>query len=219
MQGTPITMDLVLVRHGDAHAGFTGPISGHRGCRGLTDLGRTQAAALGARLAAAERRPSRLLSSRLPRAAETAAIIASWIDDVVEAPDCDLCELHPGAADGLDWSELDAVFGAFDMAEDVDRPFSPGGESWRSFHERVGSRLRRFADEARDGDFVLAVTSAGVIAAALRQLFGTPADDTAVRLTPTNTGLTVLRWTTAPQPTWMLLRYDDRTHLGDDVLR
>ena len=35
-------MRLVLVRHGHAHAGFTGPIAGAVGCAGLTDLGRAQ---------------------------------------------------------------------------------------------------------------------------------------------------------------------------------
>jgi Histidine phosphatase superfamily (branch 1) len=38
-------MRLVLVRHGDAHAGFHGVIAGPRGCAGLTDRGREQAAA------------------------------------------------------------------------------------------------------------------------------------------------------------------------------
>ena len=70
-------MRLILIRHGEAHAGFTGPIAGPRGCAGLTDLGRRQARALRDHLAATGRvRADVLISSVLPRAIETAQIIA-----------------------------------------------------------------------------------------------------------------------------------------------
>ena len=39
-------MRLILVRHGDAHAGFHGVIGGRTGCTGLTPHGRAQAEAL-----------------------------------------------------------------------------------------------------------------------------------------------------------------------------
>jgi len=68
---------LVLVRHGDAHAGFGGVISGRTGCLGLTDLGRRQAEALRDHLESSGRvHADVLLASELPRAIETASIIA-----------------------------------------------------------------------------------------------------------------------------------------------
>src|SRR5437763_12698127 len=72
-----MVMRLVLIRHGDAHAGFHGVIGGPRGCTGLTDRGREQANALRDFLAVSGRvRADVLLSSVIPRAIETAEIIA-----------------------------------------------------------------------------------------------------------------------------------------------
>ena len=66
-------MRLFLVRHGHAYAGFQGIIGGPRGCAGLTDLGRRQAAALRDHLAVSGRvRADVLLSSIIPRAIESA---------------------------------------------------------------------------------------------------------------------------------------------------
>ena len=60
-------MRLILVRHGDAHAGFGGVISGLTGCIGLTDLGRQQATAFRDHLAVSGRvRADVLLASELP---------------------------------------------------------------------------------------------------------------------------------------------------------
>ena len=48
-------MRLILVRHGDAFAGFDGVVAGRRGCTGLTPLGREQAMALRDHLAETRR--------------------------------------------------------------------------------------------------------------------------------------------------------------------
>src|SRR5690606_22765453 len=124
-------MRLILVRHGDAHAGLHGTIAGRRGCAGLTDLGRAQAAALRDHLSETGRlRPDVLLASELPRAVETAGIIAPGLGFDEFGQDCDLCEVHTGEADGLDWSEYATRYGSLDMAAEPDRVFAPGGESW-----------------------------------------------------------------------------------------
>ena len=76
-------MRLILVRHGEAHAGFHGPIAGRTGCAGLTAHGRRQAEALRDHLERSGRLVADvLLASVLPRAIETAEIIASaWHPD------------------------------------------------------------------------------------------------------------------------------------------
>ena len=97
-------MRLILVRHGDAHAGFHGVIGGQTGCAGLTPLGRAQAEALRDHLADSGRvRADVLLASVLPRAIETAEIIAPGLGLEIAGHECDLCEVHTGEADGLDW--------------------------------------------------------------------------------------------------------------------
>jgi len=100
---------LVLVRHGQGAVNVTGVIGGVVGCSGLTDLGRSQVRALSDRLAlTGELAPSdALYSSVLPRAKETARMLASsvGIDEAAIIEDCGLCELHPGVADGLVWED------------------------------------------------------------------------------------------------------------------
>jgi probable phosphoglycerate mutase len=205
-------MRLVLVRHGDAYAGFTGVISGERGCRGLTDLGRRQAEALRDHLATTGRvRADVLVASTIPRAVETAEIIAPafHIDTFDQA--CDLCEVHTGEADGLEWAEYGERYGSFHMESEPDRLFAPEGESWNSFHDRVGQMLERVAT-AYDGQTVVAVCHAGVIQASLRLLLGSPSSIGATGIRPSNTGLT--EWECEPATgQWTLHSFNEASHL------
>jgi probable phosphoglycerate mutase len=205
-------MQLIFVRHGDAHAGLRGVISGPIGCRGLTDLGRRQATALrDAIQATIDGTVDAVLVSKLPRAIETAEIVAPALgfDEVLQ--DCDLCEMHTGDADGLDWVEYSRRYGAVDMISEPDRPFAPGGESWTGFHERVEHLMDRLARD-HPGERVMAFCHAGVIAASMRIRFASPLAG-GPRLVPTNTGLT--RWAFDEQTAqWTLRSYDDTRHLG-----
>jgi broad specificity phosphatase PhoE len=165
---------LILVRHGDAHAGFHGVIGGQTGCTGLTPTGRAQAEALRDHLAASGRvRADVILASVLPRAIETASIIAPGLGLEIAGQECDLCEVHTGDADGLTWAEYGARYGSFDMEAEPDRVFAPAGESWNSFHERVQRMLERVARDY-EGQVVVAVCHAGVIMASMRMLLGMP---------------------------------------------
>lgn len=205
-------MRLVLVRHGDAHAGFTGVISGQKGCAGLTDLGRRQAEALRAHLVASGRvRADRLLVSVLPRAIETAEIIAPALGLEIAGHECDLCEVHTGEADGLAWEEYQVRYGSFDMEAEPDRVFAPEGESWNSFHERVGRLLERLAADHPD-ETVVAVCHAGVIIASLRALLGLSHPVRGTQLRPSNTGLT--EWEHDPVlDRWTLHSFNEAGHL------
>lgn len=207
-------MRLVLVRHGDAHAGFHGVIGGPRGCTGLTDLGRAQADALRQHLADTDRvRADVLVSSVLPRAIETADIIAPGLGLEVTARECDLCEIHTGEADGLEWTEYATRYGSFSMEEEPDRVFAPAGESWNSFHARVRGTLERLARD-HEGQTVVAVCHAGVIMASLRVLLGIPHPGTGAQLRPVNTGLT--EWEHDPVlDRWSLHSFNDAAHLVD----
>ncbi len=205
-------MRLILVRHGHAHAGFHGVIGGPAGCTGLTDRGRRQAAALRDHLAASGRlRADVLLSSIIPRAIETAEIIAPGLGVETFGRDCDLCEVHTGAADGLEWAEWGVRYGSFDMEAEPDRVFAPEGESWTSFHARVQQVLERLAREYRERT-VVAVCHAGVIMASMRVLAGIGRSGTGARLAPSNTGLTEWEW--EPEPgRWTLHSFNEASHL------
>jgi probable phosphoglycerate mutase len=207
-------MRLILVRHGEAPAGFHGPIAGPTGCAGLTDLGRRQAAALRDHFTRSGRVDADvLLASVLPRAIETAEIIAPALGLEVSGHDCDLCEVHTGVADGVDWSEYNDRFGSFDMEAEPDRLFADGGDSWNSFHERVRRALDRLARE-HEGRTVVAACHAGVIMASMRLLLGIADPATSAHLRPTNTGLT--EWEhDADADRWILRSYNETDHLLD----
>jgi probable phosphoglycerate mutase len=207
-------MRLLLVRHGDAHAGFDGVVSGRTGCLGLTDLGRRQAAALRDHLAETGRMQADvLLASELPRAIETAQIIAPALGfDPGSIPqDCDLCEVHTGEADGLAWSEYATTYGSFDMEAEPDRVFAPQGDSWNSFHERVDAVMAKIA-RTYEGQVVVAACHAGVIMASLRTRLGIPHPSNGTQLRPSNTGVT--EWEYDPvRDLWLLHSFNEATHL------
>jgi broad specificity phosphatase PhoE len=205
-------MQLFLVRHGDAHAGFHGPIAGPVGCAGLTPLGRQQAEALRDHLRESGRiRADLLVSSILPRAIETACIIAPGLGLELADKDCDLCEIHTGDADGMDWAEYNARYGSFDMEAEPDRVFAPRGESWNAFQVRVRRALERLARTHPD-ETVVAVCHAGLIMAAMRLLLGISDPGIGAHLRPSNTGLT--EWEHAPSTDrWTLRAYNETVHL------
>lgn len=205
-------MRLILVRHGEAYAGFHGVIAGETGCAGLTPLGRRQAEALGEHLARSGRvKADVLLASVLPRAIQTAELIAPGLGLEIGGHECDFCEVHTGEADGLTWTEYTGRWGSFDMEAEPDRIFAPGGESWNSFHERVGRTLMRVALEYED-QTVVVVCHAGVIMASVRVLLGVPHPGTGAQLRPANTGLT--EWEYDPTfDRWTLYAFNEATHL------
>jgi probable phosphoglycerate mutase len=204
-------MRLVLVRHGEAHAGLHGVIAGPRGCAGLTAHGRRQAEALRDHLGSRDLQADVLMASMLPRAIETARIIAPGLGFDTFARDCDLCEVHTGEADGLEWTDYTRRFGSLDMAAEPDRVFAPGGESWNSFHVRVRQTLERLARDHAD-QTVVAVCHAGVIMASVRGVFDIPSPGTGARLQPTNTGLT--EWEHDPSTDrWTLHSFNRTGHL------
>lgn len=205
-------MRLVLVRHGEAHAGFHGVISGEKGCRGLTSHGRRQAEALGDHLArSGQVRADVLLASTLPRAIETAGFLAPSLGFDVFDRLCDLCEVHTGDADGIEWTEYASRYGNFDMEREPDRLFAPAGDSWNSFHERVARVLRQLATDYA-GQTVVAVCHAGVIVASLRVLLGIPHHGTGAQMRPDNTGLTTWEHD-AELDRWTLRGFNQATHL------
>ncbi len=206
-------MRLILVRHGDAYAGLQGGvIAGQKGCAGLTPLGRKQAEALRDHLLDTGRvQADVLVASVLRRAVETAEIIAPGLGFDTVTQDCDLCEVHTGEADGLEWAVYTERFGTLDMTAEPDRLFAPGGESWNSFHERVQRLLERLARDHAD-ETVVTVCHAGVIMASVRALFDIPHPGTGARLQPTNTGLT--EWEYDPTSSrWTLRSFNETSHL------
>src|SRR5687768_7173665 len=76
-------LHLFLLRHGQTDSNAAGVVQGHLPVP-LNDLGRRQAALLAARLTVASPRIGRVISSDLPRAAQTAQPIAAALGLSIE---------------------------------------------------------------------------------------------------------------------------------------
>jgi probable phosphoglycerate mutase len=169
---------IVLVRHGEAECNLNHIIGGPKGCTGLTSLGNHQVAALADRLfeSGELRKATALYSSVLPRAVETAERLRPVVGPGPTAlgpvrQRCDLCELHPGEADGMEWSEMVKAFSVPDWDSDPTVPIAPGGESWTGFVERASGAVRDIVRE-HPGELVVAAVHAGVIEATMIAFLG-----------------------------------------------
>ncbi len=211
---------LVLIRHGESRSSVDRVVGGHQGCKGLSELGRRQAEALRDRLARTGELAdtSVVLTSVLPRAIETADIIASAFGGLAADQHCDLCEIHPGDADGLSWDEFEVRYQSTAGARSPFQRRAPGGESWAEFFVRVGTALRRVADE-NAGRTVVVICHGGVIEGSLA-VFGNQPLRRAFDVNIENTSLT--EWTRPAgngagnpggESRWRLIRFNDSAHL------
>jgi probable phosphoglycerate mutase len=140
--------DLILVRHGESEHHLSGDPGGWSLAR-LTDRGRAQAGLTATYLREHSLfAPSAIIASDLPRASETASIIAAVLGLQVETTSA-LRELNNGIAAGLTKQE----------AERVRQPLSepaldwvpyPEGESWRAMFARISAFLATLRDAGRD---------------------------------------------------------------------
>ena len=193
-------------------AGVDGVIGGPTGDTGLTDLGCRQTEALRDRLLNAGFEVDVVLTSVLPRAIETAAILAPVFGSIEAVEDCDICELHPGEADGLTWTEYVDRYGIVSPRPPHER-FAPGGESLLELDARAAHVVADIVTRLPDKKVVV-VTHGGFINAVCLHLLGYGmGDGQQFSLAPENTSLTT--WSTSDDASkpWRLDRYNDATHL------
>ena len=139
----------------------------------LSDVGRAQAVAMAAQLAAGPDRFTQVVSSDLARSLDTAAVVAGalGLGDVVVEPG--LRERDVGDWSGRTTDEIDLIWpGAIAAwrAGRLDRP--PGGEHEPDFRARIVRAVERLAAEP-DGP-VLVISHGGVVRALVRHLGGEP---------------------------------------------
>jgi probable phosphoglycerate mutase len=203
-------MRLLLIRHGESEHSRRGMIAGYASCPGLTARGFQQTHALAERLRATGEAAdcAVLLSSTVLRARQTAEVLSKELSLGPIQQDCDLCELHPGAADGMLWEAYREMYGDFDLVAEPGRPFAPGAESWREFLDRVQMTLDRLVARF-DGQNVIVVTHAGFIVAAFLVLFAIPRPGTGARVDPGFAAITEWEFS---QGVWRLVRFNDQGH-------
>ena len=192
-------------------------LGGHESCRGLSDLGRRQVEALRDRLLQTEELDgvAAAYCSILPRAIETAEILKPAIGDLEVEQDCDLCEGHPGEADGLKWDEWRARYGDDFYGRGPYVAFAPGAESWADLVVRTGRALTHLAAKHK-GETVAVICHGGIINASLH-VFGHLPLDIQWRSQIDNASLN--EWSLHDHPDkhpggrWTLMRLNDASHL------
>ena len=204
---------LLLVRHGQSVAQVEGIIGGPKGCRGLSETGRDQVLRLRDRWKRTGVEADVLLASTLPRAIETAEILAEVLQ-VEPEPIEGLCEIVPGSCDGLPWSEFEERFRGVDYRFDPHTPIAEGGESWVAFMARVSRTLTEVV-ERFEGQTIVAAVHGGVIDGSMVHFLGLPNDAGNV-LDTTNASVT--EWEHSDRPWavgrgWRLRRFTDHAHL------
>ena len=187
--------ELFLARHGESEGNAGGIVQG-RGAYRLTEKGRADADAVGALMERLGWRPDRIVTSPLPRCAETAERIAPRLGMGTETETDDaFTEIDCGTAAGRRFSELEAEHPEFFL-----RPASEwcgfsefGGESDDELIVRVGAGL----DALPSDESILIVTHGAVFKGVLAHLLGlrTPyfldlRNDTCMRLDRRRIGTT-----------------------------
>ncbi|HVM05709.1 MAG TPA: histidine phosphatase family protein [Acidimicrobiales bacterium] len=206
---------LVLVRHGEAQCHVDQVVGGMKGCTGLSGLGRRQAEALRQRLERTGELADAgvLYASTLPRAIETAEAIAGVVGASTIEQDEDLCELHPGDADGITWEEFRARYAWPSSSADLYRPMAPGAETLAALWVRVACVLLRLATE-HEGRTVVIACHGGVIEGSLRALAEMPL---APRFKTRIDNTSITEWerpaSDDPHRRWTLVRFNDHAHL------
>jgi len=165
---------LVLLRHGRTHWNHVRRAQGHADVP-LDEVGRAQAEAVAPLVAAL--RPSRIWSSDLPRARQTADAVAAACGLVVEE-DPRLREFSVGERQGLTWAEgverfpwiADGV-GLGDQLRGV-----PGAETDAEVTARIVPAVREMSTALRPGETGVVVSHGAAIKLALVGLLGWSSD-------------------------------------------
>jgi probable phosphoglycerate mutase len=211
---------IVLVRHGESRAQELGILGGHSGCTGLSEVGREQVAKLRDRLASTGELAgaSALYASLMPRAIETAQIIAPAVGGLGVRSECDFCEGHPGEADGLTWEELDERY-PVEAEWSATSSRAPGWETWAEMGQRVSRALESLVAR-HPGETVVVACHGGFVVHSMMHYLGLDPTGGGTRawIAPDNSSLTEFRF--APNPyvkstlPVQLVRFNDHAHLG-----
>ncbi|WP_254665455.1 histidine phosphatase family protein [Frankia sp. CgMI4] len=207
--------DVVLVRHGEAHCNLAGIAGGDRGCTGLTLRGRGQVDQAGRRLEWMhhDRQFDVVYAGPRRRVRETAAVISlrlgltPHIEPRLSGP------AH-GDADGKPWTDIWEAFGS-SPADQPDRPFAAGAESWNAFLARATDCLQNIVTR-HAGERILILAHAETVEAMHTLLLGLPAGSSArVAFTVAHASLTrwVHRTPEIGSARWTLVSHNDTAHL------
>jgi probable phosphoglycerate mutase len=212
-----LSTEVILCRHGEAHVNVLGLVGGEKTCTGLTDAGREQVTALGARLRAEADAGSPfdvLYAAPRRRVRESAEIIAKATGLTVNVADR-LAGPRHGEADGRTWADLIAEFGGMPRS-DPDRPYAPGSETWNEYLARVTGAIAGLA-RRHPGQRVLIAGHHETVEASFTLMLGL-AHDASTRTGFATGHASLTRWEQRAngfgQDGWFLTAFNDQQHLA-----
>ncbi len=161
-------MNIFLVRHGETDYGKKHFTTGHIDIP-LNDTGKKEAQATAEFLKGKD--ITKIFSSSLSRASETAKIIASELSlQVVEYDE--LMEHTSGKLDGV---SLKVFFDKLRSVGDFDKMvLDAGGEPWQDYMGRVWNKFLEIVNENSNESNILIVTHGGVTRTILSKIFDSP---------------------------------------------
>jgi probable phosphoglycerate mutase len=164
---------IILWRHGRTEWNVVGRVQGQSDTP-LDNVGLKQAWESAARLAALH--PTRIVSSDLSRAADTAAALGRLCDmEVVLEPR--LRELNFGAREGLTWNESwEQMPDGMKAWMEGDESKIPGSETHHEAGERFAAALRDHAGTLGEDETLVVVTHGGVARVGACSFLGFPPD-------------------------------------------
>ncbi len=189
---------LHLIRHGETELGREGRAQGHSEV-GLNDNGRRQALQLAEALAGGGQKFSGLYSSDLPRARETAEVVAAAFPGLAVSDDARLREKDPGRLAGLNRFEMQRRWPEWWLANQL-APGStraPGGESFEDLQARLLPAIEEMADAHPEGDIAV-VTHGGPIKVLVCHTLGLSLDGVDL-LALDHCRVTVIEWGPSPR--------------------
>jgi probable phosphoglycerate mutase len=209
---------LWLIRHGEAHVNHLAADGSYQlhDEHGLTERGVEQAVALGRRLVAEGVKPDVVICSSFERACQTANIVCEQLGIEPMISD-DVQEWRPGTdLPTIAVAEAEASWRRILAGDDHDARLSPLSESHSEFCARVDKALAEIAT-AHDGTTVLVFTHGGVVDRSFVSFLGVPQRNALLGLRTRHTSITEWQRLDSPdsadEPTWVLARYNDATHL------
>jgi probable phosphoglycerate mutase len=168
-----MTRRIIVWRHGQTAWNAARRVQGQTDVP-LDPLGRQQAFEAGARLASL--RPTRIVSSDLSRAADTATALAEVCGVPVET-DPRLREMQFGAREGLTWDEAwERMPEAMRAWLDGDESKVEGSETHAQAGERFAAAVREHADALGEDDLLVVVAHGAVSRVGTCAFVGLPED-------------------------------------------
>lgn len=168
-----MTRRIILWRHGRTEWNVAGRVQGQSDVP-LDEVGQEQARASAARLATLC--PSRILTSDLRRAADTAAVLGGLCEVEVE-PDPRLREMDFGAREGLTWAESwEQMPDGMQAWIDGDESKIPGSETHVEAGDRFAAALREHTENLGADETVVVVAHGGVARVGACSFLGFPRD-------------------------------------------